>query len=346
MDTSDPNITFDMSGYCTHCRRFVLKMMKDQETGQYSERRGEELITAIKAAGAERKYDCILGLSGGVDSSYLAYLAHQKGLRAFCVHLDNNWDSEIAAGNIERIVRKLGFPLHTHVVDWEEFRDIQLAFFKASVVDIEVVTDQAITALLYQLADKNDIRYIISGNNSVGEYILPFSWFYHKNDLLNTVAIHQMFGAGKLDTYPMLDGYRQWIYEHEKGICTANLLEYFDYDPLKARVVLAEKIGWRSYGSKHCESVFTQFYQEYILPRKFGVDKRRAHLSSLVCSGRMTREQALELIARPINSEEYFREMKYYVLKKWDMTEEEFDAIMNLPPKKHTDYPAGLPPRI
>jgi N-acetyl sugar amidotransferase len=345
MDTSDPKITFDAEGHCTHCRRFALKIRKDRETGRFSAEKGEELIAAIKAAGRGRDFDCILGLSGGVDSSYLAYFAHQKGLRAYCVHLDNSWDSEIAARNIERIVKKLGFPLHTHVVDWEEFRDIQLSFFKASVIDLEVVTDQAINALLYQLADQKGIPYIISGNNSVGEFILPYSWFYYKHDVLNLIAIHQRFGTKKIETYPLLDDHRRWIYENRKGIRGANLLEYFDYDPLKARAVLAEKLGWRSYGRKHCESVFTQFYQEYILPRKFGADKRRAHLSSLVCAGRMSRADALEEIAKPMNTEENLRELKSYVLKKWGLTEGEFDEIMARPPKEHTDYPAGLPPR-
>jgi N-acetyl sugar amidotransferase len=299
-------------------------------------------LEEIKAAGKKRDYDCVVGVSGGVDSTYVAWLAKEYGLRSLAVHCDNGWNSELAVKNIENIVKKLDFDLYTHVINWEEFRDLQLSYLKASVVDIEAITDHAIIATLYQVAAKNKIKYILSGENIATEGLLPQHWVHNKNDLINIKAIHRRFGSMPLKTYPTLGFGKNLLYQRMLGINYLTVLDYVDYVKEDAKEIIVEELGWRDYGGKHYESIFTRFYQSYILPTKFHIDKRKSHLSTLVCSGQMTREAALEKIKDPIIDNDVLGADKEYVIKKFGLTAKSFEEIMALPIKQHTDYPSIL----
>lgn len=279
-------------------------------------------------------------MSGGTDSTYVALKLKELGLRPLIVHLDNGWNSELAVKNIENIINKLGFDLYTLVINWEEFRDLQLSYLKASVLDLEVTSDHAILAVLYKEASKRRIKYIINGSNIVTEGILPETWRYDaKTDLINLKAIHRRYGKQKLKTFPKLGIFRQSYYTYGKGIRMFNLLDYLDYNKEKAKKEISEKLGWRDYGGKHYESIITRFYQGYILPRKFGIDKRRAHLSTLICSGQITRAEALKEIEKPPYDEELLRQDLEYIPKKLGLSKEEFEAIMQLPSRDHDDFP-------
>jgi N-acetyl sugar amidotransferase len=341
MDTSDPDIQFDADGVCNYYYDYKEKANKillpfPQRTEKFN-----QIISEIKSAGNSRKYDCLIGLSGGVDSSYIAYLAGEMGLKALIVHFDNGWNSELAVSNIEKIVNKYNFDLHTLVVDWNEFKDIQLSFFKASVPNIEIVTDHAIIATLYKIAKKYKIKYLISGSNLTSEGILPPSWGYDASDWHHIKSIHRQFGTIKINTFPHLSLLQFFYFRIILNVKKVNLLNFVDYNKLNAIKELEEKVGWQYYGGKHYESVFTQFFQAYVLPAKFGFDKRRAHLSSLICSGQITRQEAMAELQTPLYEPSKLDEHLKYVLKKWEISKDEFDQIMKLPPKKHEDYPSN-----
>lgn len=338
MDTTDPEIEFDDRGVCNHCRR-CDEVLRKKALG---EKRLRELVEKIIKEGEGKKYDCVMGVSGGVDSSYVAYMAKKLGLRPLAVHLDNGWDAELAVDNIEKILKKLDIDLYTHVIDWEEFKDLQLSYIKASVVDIEVATDHAIFALLYEVAEKQGVKYILSGSNVATEAIMPSSWAYKKTDLRNLKSIHGKWGEKKLETYPKI-GLFQWLYYRlVKGIRYVPFLNYMEYNKAEAKRVLQEELGWKDYGGKHHESVFTKFYQSYILPEKFGIDKRKAHLSTLICSGQISREEALAELEKPLYDREELERDRKYVLKKLGLAEKEFEDIMQAPIKKHEDYKTYL----
>lgn len=341
LDTcDDPAISFDHEGICNYCHQYDelaethLMERKEREKKLY------EIVNQIKASRKNKEYDCILGLSGGVDSSYLAYKVKNLGLKPLVVHYDNGWNSELAVMNIEHIVSQLGFDLYTYVNNWEEFKDIQLAFLKASVIDIEAITDQGIAATLDILARKKGINYILSGNNIVTEAILPENWYHWKIDVLNIKAIHKKFGALKMKTYPTINFYQRLFMHYFPKTKVIPLLNYMDYNRNNAKQMLEVKLGWRDYGGKHYESIFTRFYQGYILPIKFNVDKRKAHLSTMICSQQITRQQALEEMKKPIYPPTQLKEDKEFVLKKLGLSDDEFEKIMKLPIKKHTDYPS------
>lgn len=342
MDTTDPDIEFDENGICNHCRGYDKLARKYVFTGKEGEQKLGEIVDKIKEQGENQEYDCIMGLSGGVDSTYTAYLAKQLGLRPLAVHLDNGWDSEIAAKNIEHIVKKLDLNLYTYLIDWNEFRDLQLAYFKASVVDIEAVTDHAIIATWYNIANERGIKYIVSGTNIVTEGIMPESWFHYKYDLKNLEAVHNQFGTVKLKTFPRLGVGKQLYYQYIKNIKSVSILNYIPYVKKDAKKLIAQELDWKDYGAKHYESIFTRFYQAYILPRKFNIDKRKAHLSSLICSGQIMREDALEEIKKDLYAKEDLEKDKEYVLKKLGLANEEFEKIMNLPVKSHFDYESDI----
>jgi N-acetyl sugar amidotransferase len=342
MDTTDPKIQFDENGICNHCTNYISKI--DQMILPVNERKEQlaQIITEVKEWGKEKEYDCVAGISGGVDSTYMVYKATELGLHPLVVHLDNGWDSRLAVTNIERVLNQLGVDLYTHVIDWEEFKDLQKAYFKASVVDIEVASDQAITALIGKIAKDRGIKFILVGTNYSTEGIMPRSWVWTKNDVTNLKDIHKKFGTKKLKSYPLL-GYLGSIYlKKVKGIRTIPFLNYIDYNRAEAKTFLIEKMGWEDYGGKHHESIFTKFYQSYILPRKFNIDKRKAHLSTMICSGQITREDALKVLEEPLYDENELHRDTEYVLKKFGWTEEEFEEIMNLPVKAHDEYKTDL----
>lgn len=340
MDTSDSEIVFDSQGICNHCREYDRITTRRFFLGEEREQRLAELVSRIKEEGRGKEYDCIIGLSGGVDSSYLAMKAVGLGLRPLAVHLDNGWNSELAVGNIERIVKTLRIDLYTHVIDWEEFRDLQLAFLRASVIDIELLTDHAIAASIYHEATRRRIRYFLSGVNLASESVMPRSWYYpYKLDGLNIRAIWRKHGSGRsLKTFPLLGTYKHFNMILGRTLSTVPFLDYLPYHKDAAKRTLQQEFGWVDYGGKHYESRFTRFYQAYLLPGKFGVDKRRAHLSSLLLSGQITREQGLELLEEPLYRERELAEDKEYVIKKFGLTEGEFERILHLPPRSHLDY--------
>jgi hypothetical protein len=244
--------------------------------------------------------------------------------------------------NIHNIISKLGFDLYTLVVNWEEFRDIQLAYLKASVVDIEVVSDHAIFATMYKLAKQKNIGYIISGTNIVTEHIMPPSWLYRKMDFANLKDIHNHFGKLRLKTYPTFDFKKYVFYSAVLKLTPISILNYVNYNKNEVVDLIKRELEWRDYGGKHHESLFTKFYQAYILPEKFKIDKRKAHLSTLICSGQMTRTEALEVLDKPLYDSNELKNDKAYVLKKFGLTTEEFDNIMNMPPRKHEEFKTDL----
>jgi len=339
MDTTDPDIIFDADGVCNHCRQYESA----ERNGLPSEeRRGRELQTLvhkIKASGKFGEYDCILGVSGGVDSSFVAYNAIKLGLRPLAVHLDNGWDSELSVKNIESILRTLGVELFTYVLDWEEFSDLQKAFFKASVVDIEMLTDHAITAILYRIARQKKIKYILSGSNIVTEAVMPRTWKHRKSDLRNIRAIHNRFGTRHIRSFPTASTLRLEIYRRIEGITPISFLNYFDYVKEDAMAILQKELGWKYYGGKHYESVFTRFYQAHILPCKFGIDKRKAHYSTLICSRQITREAALAELQKPLYDSDLLQQDRRYVTKKLGMSEESLADYLDSPGKSHYEYP-------
>ena len=254
MDTSDPHITFDKNGYCNHCISYFKHAEKYLFVNGNRKKKIEEILREIKNKGKGKEYDCIVGLSGGVDSTYTAYISRKFGLRPLCVHLDNGWDSELAQKNIEMIVKKLGFDLFTYVIDWEEFKDIQLSYLKASVVDVEVPTDHAITAVLYRVASKRGIKFILSGNNIVTESIMPDSWFHrNKNDLVNLKDIHRHYGTMPLKTFPTLGLLKKIYFHFIKGIRVIPILNFVPYNKEQAKEIIKKELGWKDYGYKHYE---------------------------------------------------------------------------------------------
>lgn len=307
-------------------------------TGKEGEKKLNEFVNRIKENGKNKPYDCLIGLSGGVDSTYVAWLVKKHGLRPLAVHLDNGWNSELAVKNIENIISKLEIDLYTLVINWEEFRDIQLAYLRASVVDIEVVSDHAIFATMYKLAKEKKIAYIISGTNIVTEHIMPPSWLYKKMDFANLKDIHDKFGKIKLKTYPVFDFKKYVYYSSILKLSPVSILNYVPYNKKEIKQLITKELEWRDYGGKHYESIFTKFYQAYILPEKFKIDKRKAHLSTLICSGQMLKEEAIEELKQPLYDPGELAQDKEYVLKKLGLSMEEFDRIMMMVPRKHEEF--------
>jgi N-acetyl sugar amidotransferase len=338
MDTSDPEIRFDSEGICHHCRQNQELMHTRVFTGEQGKRRINEVVASVKREGKGKDYDCIIGVSGGVDSTYVAYLVKKFGLRPLAVHLDNGWNSELAVKNIENVLRALDIDLYTHVLDWEEFRDLQLAFLKASTPDSEIPSDHAIVALMRRMARKIGVRYIISGCNVRTETHVPLAWSQGHQDWKYIRSVHQRFGSVPLRSFPHLNLVA--LHHTQLTQLWVDILDYVDYVKRDAMTLLEEELGWRYYGGKHYESIYTRFYQGNILPTKFGYDKRRSHFSSLICAGEMTREDALlELTCAPYPSELQTADREY-VVKKLGLTDDEFEAIMQLPPRSYWDYPS------
>lgn len=343
MDTlQDPDIRFDEKGICNYYYEYKEGEKRSVHPGEQGRQDLQKIIDRIKEDGKGKPYDCIMGLSGGVDSSYVAYLCKQYGLRPLAVHFDNGWNSELAVKNIESMVNKCGFDLYTLVVDWEEFRDIHLAYIKASVVDIEVPTDHAIGATLMKLALKHNIKYSLSGSNVHSEFVMPKSWIFNKDDHMNLLDIHRKYGTKKIKTFPLRDTVLKKRVELAK-IQSINMLNYVDYNKQEAKKTIASELGWRDYGGKHYESLFTKFYQAYILPEKFGIDKRKAHLSTLIFSGQLTKEEALQELAQPLYEPAVFGQEKEFFLKKLGLTDSDWDKIMKTPRRSHYDFEIEKP---
>lgn len=340
MDETAKEITFDNIGVCNFCHNYDNVLVNDVHTDKGGEEKLEKLIEEIKRKGKNSRYDCLIGLSGGVDSSYVAYVIKKKyGLRAFAVHLDNGWNTELAVANVEQIVKRLDIDLSTYVLDWKEFRDIQTSFIKSSISNIEIPTDHAIWALLIKTAAKMKIPYIIAGNNVVTESIMPESWLYGSKDSKLLKSLHRQFGKVKMKTYPSLSTLDYVDYLLVRGIRWVPILNYIHYNKAEAKQTLIDELGWQDYGGKHYESIFTRFFHAFYLPVKFGYDLRKSYLSALVCSGQISRDEALEEISKPPASKEMLEQDRDYVIKKLGLTENEFELILNSPNKTYADYP-------
>lgn len=339
MDTSDPDILFDSEGVCNHCHRYQNLVADRTYEGDDAANQLAIIIDKMKKDGKGKDYDCIIGVSGGVDSTYVAFLLKQYGLRPLAVHFDNGWNSELAVSNIEKTLSKLGIDLYTYVIDWPEFKDLQLAFLKASTPDGEIPTDHAIDSFLWEQASKRGIKYVISGMNFKSEAMSVPAWAYGHSDWKYIKSIHKRFGTKKLSNYPHYTFFDLFYYNILKGIRIISILNYVDYNKEQAIKVLQKELDWIYYGGKHYESIYTRFYQSYILPRKFNIDKRRGHLSDLVNSGQLSRQEALEYIEKDIAPAELLQQDLEFVKKKLNLTQEQFDEIMHLPVKSFRSYP-------
>lgn len=339
MDTTDSKITFDENGICDHCRNFeknIKPYWKPQEN-RFDEL--EALAKKIRRAGRNREYDCILGLSGGADSSYLAYIAKEiMHLRPLILVVDTGWNLNVAVENIERIVKGLDLDMYTEVVNWKEMADLQLSFFKASISSCDI-QDHAIFASLYNYAIKHKIKYVLTGSNSATEFIRPpVEWLY-MNDIVMLKDIHKKFGTIPLKTFPLCGmlKYKIW-YGFFKGMKRAYPLDYVVYDKEKAMDILNQKYGWTKYENKHYENVFTRFFEGYYLPHKFGFDTRKNVCSNEIMTGTMTRAEAIAILEKPPYDPDQMELDKEYVAKKLSITPDEFDEIIGKPNKTPADY--------
>ena len=340
MDTSDPDITFDEQGVCSHCQAFAIELPKRVYRGSEAEQRLAKVVDAIKNAGRNKAYDCIVGVSGGVDSTYVAYTVKRLGLRPLAIHFDNGWNSELAVSNISKTLDTLGIDLHTYVIDWEEFRSLQIAFLRASTPDGEVPTDHAINALLFHEAAKRGIHYIISGMNYATESSSVPAWAYGHMDWRYIRSVNRLFGTTRLKHYPHIGFVKLAYYTLVRRIKVVAILNYLEYNKAEALTLLQEKLGWQYYGGKHYESVYTRFYQGYILPRQHKIDKRIAHLSALISSGQISRTEALaEMQQNAYIDGGLADDDKIYVRKKLGFQPAEFEAMLGSDSKNFRDYP-------
>jgi N-acetyl sugar amidotransferase len=338
LDTTVPEIAFDEKGVCQYCKIHDVQEKK-YPLGERGKENLEKLIERIKAKGKGKKYDCIIGVSGGTDSTYTLLLAKKYGLRPLAVHFDNGWDTEIAVSNVQNALTKLGIDLYTVVADWGEFKDLQKAFLRASVPDAEVPTDYAIYSVLFDVAAKKGIKFVLQGHSFRAEGTSPIGWTYMDGRYIKNV--HKKFGTKKITSFPVLSMSQLLYYIFIKGIKEIRLLEYVEYNKRKVKEILKKELDWVDYGGHHHESNYTRFFQSYLLPRKFHIDKRKTEFSAWVRSGHISRDEAL----RQLKAEEYpFNEEDVkYTLKKLDLSEAEFAEIMKAPVKSFRDYPTYQP---
>lgn len=341
MDTTDSKIAFDECGVCDHCNDFYTNVKPNWHTDARGRQELEAIINTIKKQRKGKEFDCILGMSGGVDSSYLLHIAVKEfGLRPLVFHVDGGWNSELAVNNIEVMIDKLNLDLYTEVINWEEMRDFQLAFFKAGVPHIDIPQDHAFIATLYNFADKYNIKYILNGGNISTECVRnPMEWLYYGTDMAQLKDIHSKFGTIPLKTYPLSPILKHKLYlRYIKGIKVVKPLNYFPYIKKDAVKVLAETYGWKEYPQKHFESRFTKFYEGYWLPVKFGYDTRRVQYSSLILTGQMTRDEALEKLKSPAYNPATITDEFKYIATKLKISEDELQSYMNAPNKTYKDY--------
>jgi N-acetyl sugar amidotransferase len=333
MDDTVAGIKFDENGICSFCK-IHHKIETKYSLADNPEGKLKKLADKIKKTGKGRKYDCIVGVSGGRDSTYTLYNAVKLGLRPLVVHFDNGWNSEIAVQNIKNACKALNVDLYTHVADWEEFKDLQRAFLKASVSDAEVPTDWVIFSVLFKVASKKNIRFIIHGHSFRTEGTTPLTWTYMDGKYVRN--IHKKFGSGKTKSFPVMGLIEYLYYTIIRRIRQERILYYIPYDEKKVMDLITKELTWKDYGGKHHESKYTAFFQAYILTRKFNIDKRKLHYSALIRSGQLTREKALSKVQ--IDPYTGGEELLEYCIKKLDFTKDEFEQIMNEKPKSFTDY--------
>jgi N-acetyl sugar amidotransferase len=340
MDTTDPEIIFDENGVCNHCREFDEVTSKRWFPDEEGAKKLEVIYEKMKKENTNKDYDCILGLSGGVDSSYLALKLYEAGIRPLVVHVDGGWNSELAVQNIENIVKYCNWHLHTIVIDWQEMKDLQLAYLKSAIANQDVPQDHAFFASLYHFATKHGVNNVISGGNLATESIFPKAWHWSAMDADNLHTIHKRFGTGRLKTYKTIGFYELYFYypfiKKMKTIRPLNFMPYIKSDALQE---LKDKVGYKEYARKHGESVFTKFFQNFWLPMKFGYDKRKPHLASLIVAGQMTRKEALKELEKPLYDEKELKDDKEYIAKKLGVSNEEFEKILQMPSHDYSDFP-------
>ncbi len=341
MDTSDTTLTFDERGWCDYCRNFDTNIRPNWYPGEQGIREIMPLIEQIKREGAGRDHDCLIGISGGLDSSYVAYVAKEKfGLRPLMFHCDAGWNSDLGVSNIQKIIDSLGLDLVTEVINWEEMKDLQRAFFLSQVPFVDTPQDLGLFSAIYNFAAKNGFKYVITGGNNSTECVREsIEWTYFSTDMRHVRDIHRRFGSRKLETFPTCDIFKyKTYYRYIKGIRVIKLLDSVPFIKKDAIRELNEKFGWQPYAQKHYESRFTRFYESYWTPKKFGFDKRRAYFSSEILTGQMTREEALDRISRPELDEQTMEHEFEYVATKLGWTVDEFQAIFNGENKTFRDY--------
>ncbi len=343
MDTTADDIVFDERGVCNYCTEFLERsshvIFQNPETRR---KELEDLVRRIKKDGEGKRYDCVVGVSGGVDSSWVLVKAVELGLRPLAVHMDNGWNSELAQSNIANLVRKLRVDLYTHVIDWNEYRSLMQAFFDADVIDVELLYDNAMLGVDYGQAAKHDVNYILSGTNQATEGMrMPSNWNWFKYDKRNIKALAKHFANITLKTFPSFSTINFIQYEFLRKIRWISFLDYMEYNKFESMGSLQRDFAYKPYPYKHYESVFTRFYQGYILPEKFGVDKRKLHLATLVVSGQITREEALKsLDGIPYPTDEELAQDRVYFLKKMGWTETQLSNYLKRPEKAHDSYPS------
>lgn len=341
MDTTDTAITFDANGVCDHCNTFHTQVQPHWHTGEQGKAELEQMVETIKAAGKGKDFDCIIGMSGGIDSSYLLYAAKEVlGLRPLVFHVDAGWNSQIAVNNIERLVDGLGLDLFTEVIDWEEMKDLQRAFFRSGVPHIDTPQDHAFFAVMYKFAQENNVKHILTGANYSTECIRnPMEWMYFQSDIRQIRDIHRQFGTRPLRNFPLTQilWHKVWL-PYVRGIKVLRPLNSMPYIKSEARQLLMDRFGWQPYPQKHFESRFTRFYESYWLPERFGYDVRKVQFSSLILTGQMTREEALAELQKPTFDAETIGEDIEFVANKLDITVDELMGYMALPKKTFRDY--------
>ncbi len=346
MDTSDSMIWFNDEGICDHCLTFRDKTVASWRQGEVAAKRLHELVNRIKEAGRTGEFDCIVGMSGGIDSSYLLHYATvELGLRPLVFHVDAGWNSQIAVNNIERLVDGLGLELYTEVINWREMRDLQLAFFKSGVPHIDTPQDHAFFATMYRFANKYGVRYILTGGNLSTECVRnPVEWMYYQSDARQLRDIHAKYGSEPLRTFPTTSILWHKAYlPYIKRIRTVRPLDLIPYRKQEAMRLLEERYGWQPYPQKHFESRFTRFYESFWLPTRFGYDVRRVQYSSLILTGQMSREEALRLLESPPYDPETIDEEIRFVADKLEITTDELLGYLKIPKRTFRDFKSQWP---
>jgi N-acetyl sugar amidotransferase len=337
-----PKISFNKKGVCSICEIYERLQEKTVFKGAIGSQKITSLKNLIKSDKGKNKFDCVIGISGGVDSSYLVYLTKEWGLNPYVIHVDNGWNSEASVKNIQRILKKLDIPLHTHVINWQEMRDVQNSFIKASVLDIDLPFDNAFMAVLYATANKINVKYILTGHNTETEGWMPENFTHNKLDAVNIKSIQKKFGTLKLKTFPIMGPLKLWYYQKWKKIKMISPLDYLDYNKEKVKSFLLSEYDWVDYGGKHFENVYTRFYQSYILYHKFEIDKRISHYSTLINSGQIDKEEAKKELTKLPYDQETIQTEKEYFIKKMGFQLDEFEKYMQAPIKSHLEYNSYL----
>jgi len=345
MDTTDSEIAFDEKGVCDHCNDFNTNIKPEWDTGIKGKKELEKIVAKIKEDGKNRDFDCLMGMSGGADSSYMLHLAVKEfGLRPLVFHVDGGWNSQAAVNNIQRMVDKLNLDLFTEVINWEEMKEFQLAYFRSGLPNIDIPQDQAFIAVLYQFADKHGIKYILNGGNISTECVRnPLEWIYYGTDKKQLNHVRKNFCNSDLKNFPFSNVLRHKFYlRYIRRIQVVKPLNYQPYIKEEAMKFLEKEYGWQPYPQKHFESRFTRFYEGYWLPKKFGFDTRKVQYASLILTGQMTRNEALESLKEPALDEQTAKREFEYIATKLGISVEELVGYFDAPNKSYKDYPNQL----